>query len=87
MTGPQIALHIGAAIVLMGIVTRLFELRACHACLHSRMARHVRATAYVLIALGMLARLFRMEPLPAYFITAGLVLVMGIPWRRRSEDR
>lgn len=87
MTGPQIALHVGAAIVLMGVVSRLFELRACPACVHSRVARHAWAAAYVLIALGMLARLFHMEPLPPYFITAGLVLIFGFPWKRRSTDK
>lgn len=74
-------LHLLAAVALMGVLSRLFDARC------DTGSSRLWSLAHVLIALGLLARLFRMEPEAAFFVTSGLALMYGARWARRSTDR
>lgn len=87
MTTPDIVLHILSAVVLMGVICRLFDLKASEPQISSRLTWNLWTLAHVLIAVGMVARLFRISPADAQLVTAGLALMFGIRWSRRSGDR
>lgn len=84
MNTPEIILHVLSAVVLMGVICRLFDLRTCET---GRLMWHAWMLAHVLVALGMVARLFRMSPADVYLVTSGLALMFGIRWTRRAGDK
>lgn len=87
MNTPDIVLHVLSAVVLMGVICRLFDLRTCDPQQSSRLIWNLWATAHVFVALGMVARLFRISPADVYLVTVGLALMFGIRWSRRAEDK
>jgi hypothetical protein len=80
-------LHVLSAIVLASVCYRLFVLPLSEPSLRCRLRWHAGVMAYVLIGLGMCARLLQLPQWAALLTTAGLALYFGARWHRRSGDR
>lgn len=87
MTSAQVTLHVLAAVVLAGICCRLLDLPRARTGWQPQAAWHAWVLAHVLIGMGMVARLFRMETDASWLVTSGLAIYFGVRWARRAGDR
>lgn len=87
MTAPDLALHILAAGVLFGVITRLAKVPCDHGPLGSRVRWNLWVLGQVLIGVGAIAMLMGHLPLAAGFLLAGIALHYSVRLGRRSGDR
>lgn len=87
MTAYGVLLHVAAAIALAGVVSRLAVMERTGDSVRCRMQWHGWTVAHVLIACGLVARLFRMEGLAALLVTLGLAVYFGVRWSRRAGEQ
>lgn len=87
MTTADLALHVLAAGVLFGVITRLAALPCARGPLSSRLCWNLWVLGQVLIGVGALAMLMGHLTIAGAFLLGGTALHYGVNPRRRSTDR
>lgn len=82
MNLPNLLLHALAAFVLAGVIWRLSHLTRPLGGFRASVGWHAWVLANAMLGLGMLARLFHMEPLASILVTAGLALYFVVKMLR-----